>query len=58
MVNFWKSSDPEALAWSERSRGQYPGYALGDLAERNWLHAVDTRTRRPGRRPAHGHAHA
>jgi hypothetical protein len=41
MVNFWKTRDPEARAWSERSRGEYlglyPYYTLGGLADRNWV---------------------
>jgi 3',5'-cyclic-AMP phosphodiesterase len=40
MVNFWKTSTPDACAWSERSRGEYlglgPDYQLGSLADRNW----------------------
>lgn len=42
MVNFWKAADPEARAWSERSRGEYlglyPYYTLGSLGDRNWTH--------------------
>ena len=49
MVNFWKTSTPEACAWSERSRGEYlglgPDYQLGSLADRNWSYAVDARHR-------------
>jgi hypothetical protein len=49
MVNFWKSSTPEARAWSERSRGEYlglaPDYQLGSLQDRNWSYAVDARRR-------------
>jgi Icc protein len=49
MVNFWKTSTPEACAWSERSRGEYlglgPDYQLGSLADRNWSYAVDARRR-------------
>jgi hypothetical protein len=41
MVNFWKTTDPEARAWSERSRGEYlglyPYYTLGGLSDRNWV---------------------
>ncbi|MBW3662550.1 MAG: metallophosphoesterase family protein [Actinobacteria bacterium] len=37
MVNFYKSSTPEARAWSERSRGEYlglyPYYTLGELGD-------------------------
>lgn len=44
MVNFWKIGDPEARAWSERSRGEYlglyPYYTLGGLGDRNWVHHV------------------
>ena len=47
MANFWKTSGPEARAWSERSRGEYlgfaPDYQLGSLRDRNWVHAVDAR---------------
>ena len=47
MANFWKTSTPEARAWSERSRGEYlglsPSYQLGSLTDRNWVHAVDAR---------------
>ena len=47
MVNFWKTSSPEARAWSERSRGEYlglaPTYQLGSLSDRNWTHSVDFR---------------
>lgn len=47
MVNFYKTSTPEARAWSERSRGEYlglaPSYQLGALAERNWTYTVDAR---------------
>lgn len=49
MVNFWKTSSPEARAWSERSRGEYlglgPMYQLGGLRERNWTYDVDARRR-------------
>ena len=41
MVNFWKAKDPEARAWSERSRGEYlglyPYYTLGGFSDRNWV---------------------
>ena len=44
-VNFWKTSSPDARAWSERSRGEYlglyPYYTLGSLADRNWVYAFD-----------------
>ena len=47
MVNFWKTSTPEARAWSERTRGEYlglaPDYQLGSLADRNWTYEVDAR---------------
>ena len=47
MVNFWKSSTPDARAWSERSRGSYlglaPNYQLGGLGDRNWVHTLDAR---------------
>jgi hypothetical protein len=47
MANFWKTSTPEARAWSERSRGEYlglaPTYQLGSLKDRNWVHAVNAR---------------
>jgi hypothetical protein len=47
MVNFYKTSTPEARAWSERSRGEYlglaPSYQRGALAERNWTYTVDAR---------------
>jgi 3',5'-cyclic AMP phosphodiesterase CpdA len=49
MVNFWKTSTPEARAWSERSRGEYlglgPDYQLGSLADRNWSYEVNARRR-------------
>ncbi len=49
MVNFYKTSDPEARAWSERSRGEflglYPYYTLGSLGDRNWTYEVDLRRR-------------
>src|SRR4051812_30808253 len=49
MANFWKTSSPDARAWSERSRGEYlglgPDYQLGSLADRNWSYAVDARRR-------------
>jgi 3',5'-cyclic AMP phosphodiesterase CpdA len=47
MVNFYKTSTPDARAWSERSRGEYlglaPSYQLGALPERNWTYDVDAR---------------
>ena len=47
MANFYKTSSPEARAWSERSRGEYlglsPSYQLGALSERNWTYQVDAR---------------
>ena len=47
LVNFWKTSRPEARAWSERSRGEYlglgPAYQLGGLGDRNWTYAFDAR---------------
>jgi hypothetical protein len=47
MVNFFKTSTPDALAWSEVTRGEYlglaPGYQLGGFADRNWVHHVDAR---------------
>ena len=50
MVNFWKTSTPDALRWSERSRGEYlglyPYYTLGGFADRNWTYEVDARVRR------------
>jgi hypothetical protein len=50
MVNFWKTSAPDARAWSERSRGEYlglgPDYQLGSLADRNWTYDVDARRKR------------
>ena len=50
MVNFWKTATREALAWSERSRGEYlglyPYYTLGGFADRNWTFEVDARRRR------------
>jgi hypothetical protein len=54
MVNFWKTSTPDARAWSERSRGEYlglaPTYQLGSLADRNWTYEIDARrTVRGGR---------
>ena len=58
-ANFWKTSTPEARAWSERSRGEYlgfaPEYQLGSLGARNWSYAVDARVKsRPhaGPRPS------
>jgi 3',5'-cyclic-AMP phosphodiesterase len=48
-ANFWKTSSPDARAWSERTRGEYlglgPDYQLGALADRNWIHEVDARRR-------------
>ncbi len=45
MVNFWKTRDPKARAWSELSRGEYlglyPYYTLGSFDDRNWVHAFD-----------------
>ena len=50
MVNFWKTKDPAARAWSELSRGEYlglyPYYTLGSLEDRNWVHAFDASRRR------------
>ena len=50
MVNFWKTATPDALRWSERSRGEYlglyPYYTLGGFADRNWTFEVDARRRR------------
>jgi hypothetical protein len=50
IVNFYKSSTPEARAWSERSRGEYlglyPYYTLGELGDRNWVYEIDARVRR------------
>jgi 3',5'-cyclic AMP phosphodiesterase CpdA len=47
MVNFWKTKDPKARAWSELSRGEYlglyPYYTLGSFEDRNWVHAFDAR---------------
>lgn len=47
MVNFHKASDPDALAWSERSRAEYygaaPWYLSGSLSDRNWVVEVDAR---------------
>jgi hypothetical protein len=56
LVNFWKTSTPEARAWSERTRGEYyglaPSYLLGSLSDRNWSYTVDARRRsRAGGRP-------
>ena len=49
MANFYKTSSAEARAWSERSRGEYlgfaPSYQLGSLADRNWTYDVDARRR-------------
>jgi 3',5'-cyclic-AMP phosphodiesterase len=48
-ANFWKTSSPDARAWSERTRGEYlglgPDYQLGALADRNWIYEVDARRR-------------
>lgn len=45
LVNFWKTSGPDARAWSERSRGEYfgtaPNYQLGGLGDRNWVYSFD-----------------
>jgi hypothetical protein len=45
MVNFWKTRDPRARAWSEVSRGEYlglyPYYTLGSFDDRNWVHAFN-----------------
>lgn len=54
MVNFHKTRDRDARAWSERSRGEYlglaPMYQLGGLGERNWVFEFDARrTTRVGR---------
>jgi 3',5'-cyclic AMP phosphodiesterase CpdA len=47
MVNFWKTRDPKARAWSELSRGEYlnlyPYYTLGGLEDRNWVHSFSAR---------------
>ena len=55
LVNFYKLADPEARAWSERSRGEYlglyPYYTLGSLADRNWSYDVDARVRRAAPAP-------
>lgn len=63
MANFYKTSSPEARAWSERSRGEYlglaPSYQLGSLSDRNWTFDVNARhkarvvTGRPTRPAAH-----
>lgn len=49
LANFHKTRDPEARAWSERSRGEYlglgPAYQLGALNERNWSYEIDARRR-------------
>lgn len=49
MVNFWKTSSPDARAWSERSRGEYlnlyPYYTLGGFSDRNWTYDTDARRR-------------
>jgi 3',5'-cyclic-AMP phosphodiesterase len=58
MVNFYKTADPEARAWSERSRGQflglYPYYTLGGLGDRNWVFDVDARTTSTPEGPGNG----
>ena len=59
MVNFWKTATPDALAWSERSRGEYlglyPYYTLGGFADRNWTYDVNARVkRRPTDAPDEG----
>jgi 3',5'-cyclic AMP phosphodiesterase CpdA len=50
MVNFWKTKDPAARAWSELSRGEYlglyPYYTLGSFGDRNWVHTFDASRRR------------
>lgn len=55
MVNFWRTRDPEALAWSERSRGEYlglyPYYTLGGVSDRNWVHDVRARITTPAPAP-------
>jgi hypothetical protein len=55
LVNFYKTSAPEARAWSERSRGEYlglyPYYTLGGLGDRNWSYDVDARVRRSAPMP-------
>lgn len=47
MVNFFKTSAPDAQAWAETTRGEYlglaPFYQLGGLGDRNWVHHVDAR---------------
>ena len=71
MVNFFKTSHPDAQAWSETTRGSYlglaPNYQLGGFHDRNWVYDVDARvTSRPvparGGRPLcapgrHRHSH-
>lgn len=58
MVNFHKTADPEARAWSERSRGQYlglyPYYTLGGLGDRNWVYDADARTTTTPEGPGNG----
>jgi 3',5'-cyclic-AMP phosphodiesterase len=59
MANFYKIADPEARAWSERSRGEflglYPYYTLGALGDRNWVYDADARvTEQPGAAPPPG----
>lgn len=50
MVNFWKTKDPAARAWSELSRGEYlglyPYYTLGSFGDRNWVHTFDASSSR------------
>ena len=47
MVNFFKTSAPDAQAWAETTRGEYlglaPHYQLGGLGDRNWVYHVDAR---------------
>lgn len=47
MVNFFKTSAPDAQAWAETTRGEYlglaPNYQLGGFGDRNWVHHVDAR---------------
>ena len=47
MVNFFKTSAPDAQAWAETTRGEYlglaPHYQLGGFGDRNWVHNVDAR---------------
>jgi hypothetical protein len=55
MVSYYKNRTPLALAWSQRSRGEYyslyPHYMLGTIADRN--HTV-TRACPGSPRPANG----